>query len=473
MSSRKLGQGPTEPPSNPESRVDHFLDLQGAGQHVDDLQRVMSVDGFRSEGAPTPMRPILLQRERYDAVVEVGRRFVGLLDKVVRHRASDNRELARLVGFHHPPVSLWSDSKKQSSWPLAISRPDIGVEDGVPKVFEINVNSAIGGLTQVPRLEASFLRRPDLRKAWRESPVWSRNVASALARTLLDIGRVLELDPPRVGIVGFQHESDGGGREPAFIDLIDSLCMNGIPTVYVAVQDLRCERGKAYAGKARLDILLRMFVTADAPEAGIDLEPLRRIVAEDAAVLLSPESSDVLSNNRILAWMSEEARGDERGTKTSALRKDDRDFLRRHLPATFDMSSPCKWSENGQTARESLLQDQSKFVLKSNQGHSALGVTIGRECSPEDWARKVDHAFEFGDWVVQERIETDPLNLPVWSEDHNKVVRMDTRVVYGPLLLGDGCGGILMRQSPKKNGDIVSGTTSGISNAVFAYQNNG
>lgn len=460
-----------DPFADPRARVDELLDLDGAREHAEALDRVMSVDGFRSAGAPVPLRPVLLERERYDALVEVGRRFVRIMGEVARRRAGDHRELARLVDFRFPPVSLWSDSDRQTRWALSMARPDIGLVDGVPTVFEVNANSAIGGLTQVPRLDAAFLRRPDLRRAWREHPVSGGSVAAALARTLRTVGRSIGADPPLVGVVGFSHDLDGGGREAAFVDLVDSLCTHGVPTVYVPAQELRCHRGRAWAGRARLDVLVRMFVTADAPEAGIDLEPLRRVVAEDAAVLLAPESAGAFASKRVLAWMTQDSEGlGTRRPGATAMSADDREFVRRHLPRTHVVEAPGTLGTARSAVREHLRRYQCDLVLKGNQGHSAAGVSVGRECSEADWASRVDEALAARDCVVQERVDNDVLELPVWSEESGRAVRLATRAVYGPLVLGEDCGGVVVRHSAADRGDVVSALSGGVANTALAFE---
>lgn len=454
-----------------ESGVDQFLDLGNARKHAKALDQTMSVDGFRSADAPIPLRPVLLERKRYDAVANVARRFVRIMGEVAERRATNHRELAQLVNFRHPPVSLWSNSSRQASWPLLITRPDVGLVDGVPKIFEVNANSAIGGLTQVPRLDSEFLRRPDLRRCWREHPVSSNNVAEVLARALRAVGRSLNIARPRVGVVGFAHHSDTGGNEEAFAGLVDSLCMHGVPAVYVSVQDLRCKRGRAYAGRAELDILLRMFVADDAPAAGIDLEPLRQIIAEDAAILLSPESSGAFASKRVLAWMTQDAEGVS-ATRSGrhAMSVQDRDFVLRHLPRTHIVEAPGTLGRSRSEVRDYLIRSQTELVLKGNQGHSAASVWVGRECLEDDWAGRVDDALASGDCIVQERIDTDVYELPVWSEKVDRAVQLTTRAVYGPLLLGDECGGILMRHSGVELGDVVSGLTAGFVNTALAVE---
>ncbi|WP_285733460.1 hypothetical protein [Nocardiopsis sp. ATB16-24] len=438
--------------------IDDVIDYSEAAEYARSLDMIMSSDGFRSPGSPIPLRPVLMAPDRYEDMVRTAQRVMRLLREVAFSRAGDYRDLARAVDFEYPPVSLWSDSPVQNRWASAMARPDIGMANGVPKVFEVNVNSALGGMTQLSRLDRAFLRRADLREVWREHPVSTNGVASALSRLLCAVGDSMDRRVPHVGIVGFRHDEDKGGSEETYIDLIDELRTHGIPAVYVPAQDVRVRHGKAYAGRVRLDILLRMFVSADAPAAGIDIEPLQRVIAEDAAVVLSPEAAGPLASKRILAWITEAA---------DRMSAQDRAFVERHIPETHIVEAPGTLGSSRRAVRERLLREQHDLLLKGNQGHSAHTVTVGRECTESEWLSLVDEALGSRDHVVQRRIETDLLPIPVYSDVHERVMRPESRVVYGPLLIGERCGGILVRHSDSGLGDVVSGITGGVANTTF------
>jgi hypothetical protein len=401
-----------------------------------------------------------MEQNRYESTVRTARQAMRIIKDVTRARGANYRELARAVDFEYPQVSLWSDSPLQNRWAFAMARPDIGVVGGVPKVFEVNINSALGGLTQLPRLDAAFLGRADLRKAWREHPVSTDSVASALSRLLRAVGDSVGRLVPQVGIVGFRHDEDKGGSEETYLGLLDGLRTHGVPAVYVPAQDVRVRNGKAYAGRTRLDVLLRMFVTADAPAAGIDIEPLRRVIAEDAAVVLSPEAAGPLASKRVLAWITEDA---------EHMCDADRAFVRRHIPETHIVEAPGTLGPDARSVRERLRREQHDLLLKGNQGHSAHTVTVGRECTEAEWLSRVDEALLSRGCVVQRRVETDLLEIPVYSETHGRVLRPASRVVYGPLLIGERCGGIMSRHSDAGLGDVVSGITGGVANTTFRW----
>lgn len=451
---------PTEP-RDPLALLDPGL-LHGpdAAGHALALDRTMSVGLFRTRDSAIPLRPVLLPAAQYTELVTTARHAADLLARVCRARASSPEELARLVDFVRPSVSLWSTSPRQARWSTAMSRPDLVLSGGVPKLLELNVNSALGGLHQVPRMDRAYAGRADIRAAAARFPLSCLSMGTALQSLLTEVGRSIGVERPRVAVLGFDHPEDRNGQEAAYTDVIDTLRLHGLPAVYAQPQDLRPVRGRTLVRGTRVDIIVRDFVTADAADAGIDLAPLRAVVEQDAAVVLAPETGAPYASKRVLAWLTEDA---------PAMSAADRRFVQRHVPPTY-VVRPGALGDTPGTVLRHLLEHQPRLVLKGNQGHSAERVAVGRECPEDRWRELAREAVARGDSVVQDLVPTDTVDVPMYDPGSGASTLVRSKAVYGPLLLRGECGGILARHMDAGRGDIVRTEGGGTMNTTMAWE---
>ncbi|WP_338675996.1 hypothetical protein V1460_25755 [Streptomyces sp. SCSIO 30461] len=451
---------PTEP-RDPQAMLDPGL-LNGpdAADNARALDRTMSVGSFRTRDSAIPLRPVLLPAAQYTELVTTALHAADLLTRVCRTRASSPEELARLVDFVRPSVSLWSTSPRQTRWSTAMARPDLVLSGGVPKLLELNVNSALGGLHQVPRMDRAYASRLDIRAAAARFPFSCLNMGTVLAALLTRVGRSIGVERPRVAILGFDHPEDRNGQEAAYTDVIDTLRLHGLPAVYAQPQDLRLVHGRTLVHGTRVDILVRDFVTADAADAGIDLAPLRAVVEQDAAVVLAPETGAPYASKRVLSWLTEDA---------PFMSPADRQFVERHVPPTH-VVRPGVLGDTPDAVLRHLWEHQPRLVLKGNQGHSAERVAVGRECPEDRWRELTREAVARGDSVVQELVPTDTVHVPMYDPGSGATALVRSKAVYGPMLLDGRCGGILTRHMDAEWGDVVRTEGGGTMNSTMAWE---
>ncbi|NNJ05652.1 hypothetical protein HHX38_16120 [Streptomyces sp. PKU-MA01144] len=433
-----------------------------ARQAATQLDRVMSVGPFRGEDKPIPLRPVFLPRQQYEALPRVARRLRRLMAAACHRRATTPGALAQALEWQRPGPSLWTEDMSQNRWALEMARPDFVLRDGVPQLMEFNVNSAMGGTEQLPRMDRVYWSRPDIRGAAARWPMWSHDAWEERRRLILRAGRAMGRPRPAVAMLGWEEEA-GYGSEAAFADVIADLRSNGIPTFYVRPGELRVRGDHAYAGTNRIDIVLRTFVTADADQGDIDLGPLREIVRRNAALVLSPEACQLYSSKRAIAWLTEDAAS---GVLTSA----DQRFVQRHVPSTHVLRR-----DGGRLVSASgddlsrVLREQENWILKPFQGHSADGIVTGRSCNEAEWNAVIEEAASRGTYIAQQFIESDTMEMPLYNPVDGTSSMVKSRCVLSPLLFGDACGGILARHSGTDKGEIVN-TGTGTMNSTFGWE---
>ncbi|MFD0772357.1 hypothetical protein ACFQZ2_00280 [Streptomonospora algeriensis] len=433
----------------------------GIQDYAADVDNRMGVGIFRSPRAPIPLRPALLEAAAHDDLIESAKRVRRLIRGVCGDPGEDgSASLAHRVNHTPPGFSLWTEDPSQNRFALHMCRPDFIFSGGIPKLMEINVNSAIGGVPQLAKLNQIYWSHPSVSDAARSVPMSSLDPGSALSRMLEDIGRVTDVAYPRIALIGYRSHVDDFGHEIVFSEIIKTLRTNGFPTVYAYPEDLHVrDDGRAYIGNLRIDIAVRTFVTADAPEAGIDLTGLRTVIDEKAALVLSPESAEPYASKRVLAWLTR---------NSNELPSSDRRFIERHIPATYDLGDLDSLPGTTESAkRQWLCSQRPHLVLKGYQGHSGANVHVGRTTAPKIWEELVESALSTGRTVAQEFVEPDVLTLPVYDETEAAPLSRSFKTVFSPLLLGDWCGGILVRQMPDSSGDVVNAYGGGAANMAF------
>lgn len=421
-----------------------------------EIDRQMSVGYFRAESALVPLRPLIIPAVQYRALVDVGLRIRTLVVRACQRRARRLADLAALVRPAAPRSALWTEHPSQVQWATAIARPDLQLASGVPQVLELNVNSAMGGAPQVPRMDNMYWQRTDIRAAANRWQLWSAGPGLARDALLHQVGG-LRADgrPPAIALVGWEDPA-GKGREAAFAEVIGEMRAHGLPARYVQPDGLTVRDGRAYAHGTPADILLRSFTSDDA-DPGVPLTPLRDVIRANAAVVLSPEPGLLFASKLALAWLWRDI--EEMPPEDSA-------FVRRHVPYTWELGP-----ETGDEASYTGLRDQrDRWVLKPWRGHSGDGILIGSETTPLMWEEAVRQARKTGGFIAQRSVVSDVIPVAAFDHASRTVSRVPHRVVFGPMLYGDKCGGVFARHMPAQRGMLIGAFRGAAANCTFAWE---
>lgn len=94
-----------------------------------------------------------------------------------------------------------------------------------------------------------------------------------------------------------------------------------------------------------------------------------------------------------------------------------------------------------------LAENPQRFVLKSARGQAGREVFVGQALEADAWGHAIDQAFEAGDWIAQERVESLPFVARAGERGHTV-----HDVVWGLFLFGDTWGGGFLRSQVREEG---------------------
>jgi hypothetical protein len=193
-----------------------------------------------------------------------------------------------------------------------------------------------------------------------------------------------------------------------------------------------------FLGNRKIDALMEL-VRVNTPPA------IYRLFKGNCIGLYNGPIERILGTKRNLALLSQNAAS---GRFSDA----ERAFVEAHIPWTR-LVSPEAVEYEGETRQLSDLAvaRQDRFVLKKGESVGGKDVLMGRTAHPEEWRQALDTAMAKGDWVVQEIQES--LSYLYQSGAYGCSVH---DMIWGPFVVGDAYGGLVLRMQPKAGGGAVN-----------------
>ncbi|WP_157183230.1 hypothetical protein [Sciscionella marina] len=228
-----------------------------------------------------------------------------------------------------------------------------------------------------------------------------------------------------------------------------NLCPEDIPSVLNDENMSRC-----------LGSGLRYFTVPEWREIGIELCPLVEALRSGRLTLLPSQTSYLLANKRVMAWLS-------RGLPwMSAV---DRQVVDRYLPWTREIH-PGQVDLYGKSVdlEKLLARHQERFVIKKNVGMKAEQVAIGHDATASQWRQELNDAFENDDAVAQEYHSVDTYELAMWPDGARRC-SVPVRPVWNPFFFGRHFGGFGVRYSLTSGHDPISSGHGALANAAHEY----
>ncbi len=429
-----------------------------------EMDGAMEVGTYRHRDGPIPLRPVLMSATQAARLAALSRRLLRLLKRTCDARASCPSELAELLDYHHPVVSLLSDDPATNAAVLDMARPDVVISGGVPRFVECNINSAIGGPEQVARLNQFYRSVPGTGGRWLgDGRLSVPDPHKSRRNAIMSASRARGVPEPRVCILGWS--THGFGSAAYFADVIDDFDRQHIPCVFAVPSDLDFSAGALTHRGQRIDLVLRMFVTADAHEANLDLAQLRQAMRAGATAVLSPELGSLYASKKVLAWLSE---------STDAMAAADRHFVRTHLPWTRVVADgSVTWEGNRASLLDLLIRERERFLLKPVDQHGGDGIVVGRDVDEDVWEKAVSSSSLGGRYVAQEFWAPDPLTVPVLLPAEGAVRFVQAACVFGPMIFGGRLGGVQVRHTDRPTTSMVNafGGRGGVMNSAWIIAN--
>ena len=367
--------------------------------------------------------------------------------------------------LRHDWRSAVDDYSRPPSLPI-VMRPDGIIQKGELKIIDLNVDSGIGGVVEVERLQEHMASNPLLvnRNIILPSP---RCAYLDLVKELALLSATKKGEPVRIGLVGF-NDFDRYNQ-----DISNELCswineLEGIDAVVVAPEMLWQVDGMMSDGIAPFDILYREGALVHTPDRIRSMIQIIRDTARTRTVMFSDPKDLLLDSKASLAFLSELL---EKPASVDDIRV--LDLVERYIPWTrFVRPGIVKFCEQQVDLRELLTDGREMFVLKQLHSHAGKNVIIGSETQHSWWVECVDRALaSHGLWVVQEILASSKEEFTYFNSEHNEVVSVLRRYTVSPFFFGVRMGGALVRLEKDPDRRLLSlPTTSEMGATGFAIR---
>jgi len=408
------------------------------------------------EAPPQPW-PAFLSRQRIESI----RREVGAFTALMRSAPGrifkgDAEALGAFYGFEGEVARAMAMALADGARTRgAIARPDfIYTAEGL-RCLELNLGAALGGWENAYRA-ASYLEVPAISRFLGQRGVEAK-CPNVLARLLAHVlGSALRhFRSRRLNVLFFFPEIGKiwGGLEKLLeregAQIRSALGLEGALWTRDDISGVTSRGGRLYLGSERIHAIV---------EGG--WEPASSAVYRawfgGEVLLWNGLATPVLTDKRNLALVSELVDED-------LWSAEERELIRRFVPPTRRVSTEAVagFGVPG-IGPETLRDERERWVLKPSGGASGVDVFLGSETPEAEWESAVDRAFEAGDWLAQERLESRPF---IFHGGESGPSAHD--VVWSFFLFGETYGGGLIRMVPQVQGTVVNASHGATVGPIF------
>lgn len=382
-----------------------------------------------SLGAVRVIRPVVLDRDAVAHLRTIGIDLARILVDSVRRRARTHAELADLLGYQWSDDTLDLPTREIEQSLARTLRPDIVVTDGVAKVLEFNMDSAIGASHHVDLLSERYARL-------------SNSMLTALPGAVLSRFQEIRVTCGLPAGAQVLIAVSGGGpaevrTSEAFVRWLGPMCErgseSGLDVRAGDIDDLRLdEDGQLWHGSTRVAAVMRLTVP-DVIREGRGRRMLAEAIRRGLPVH-TPQITMMLSDKRVMAWIHEDL---------PLMRAEDAKTVLRHLPRTMWVTDKT----SAQGAR------REAFVLKPGSGYGGSGVVVGKDATDEEWSS----AVRAGDGaVLQEFVQPDGWEMDFFDTRNEQHIVAKTPASLSPFLFGGRLAGVLVRNQIPDGGVLLN-----------------
>ncbi|MGD2088419.1 MAG: hypothetical protein PVH61_19740 [Candidatus Aminicenantes bacterium] len=310
--------------------------------------------------------------------------------------------------------------------------------------IEYNVTSSLGGM-QSPFWEPMYLQTPIFAQLIEDLQlkITLNNVIANLIQHLAEVNRKWYPDEDDINIAFVIHDlktlalmSISGQAKKIDQMYADTLkqkhgSLKG-KVSFCLFEELIIKGDYLYYKDKRIHAVLDNF------RAEIPIQFLE-ILKKENVLIYNGAMSRVLSAKLNISLLSEHEHSE-------LFTREERKIIKKYIPWTRKMV-PGRTTYNGESVNleHMVISRQDDLVLKPSQGYGGKGIHVGRYTTGNQWQEVVRQAFHEGNWIVQQRIEIQPL-LFQWGE--HGCARHES--VWGFYVFGTSFGGIWLRVLPSQ-----------------------
>ncbi len=381
------------------------------------------------------LRPHIMARSQYDAVVSAAAIIAKAVEKLVARALLDNN-LLDLFWLSDRETSMARLDPGYSRLCIS-SRLDAYVSDESFHFFEYNAETPAGVGDQM-QLERVLFGLDHLQQLlvdhshWRPAP--HRRLLHALLSAYREWGGAEAY--PHIAIVDW----NGVATESEFRVLQKYFSDEGYETVITDPATLSYCEGQLFAGDFRIDIVYKRVIIHEFFERCDESHPLARAYCEGRLCMINSFRTKIAHKKATFAIMSDPQ-------FATLFNEEENAVIRAHIPWTRRVDG------NEVDLIDFIKRERDRFVLKPNDDYGGHGVFIGWETPPPDWERALQIALAHP-YVVQERVMMKKVAIPAFGD----AVRMQEMYVdFNPFLFTNEPEGALIRLSSSSLLNMTAG----------------
>ncbi|WP_410631006.1 hypothetical protein [Amycolatopsis sp. cmx-4-83] len=403
--------------------------------------------GTRLESETLAVQPLLTSRTAYDELFAAASGLVRLVRRCVAESAPTRAGRLAALGMADGPFEP-RDEDFESRYADVMARPDVVLGPDGPRFLEFNVSGTFGGPAEVRLFTGAWTR------VYGEGTFFGHDPFSARAAMYKEVCTELGL-PAAVRFLGSIRDRPGARTARYYEEEVEHFVAHSFDASFVEPEDLPV----VPAGS----LLHRYFAVDDWRDLGIDVGPVHDAVAR-GCVLFPPQSSYLLANKKVLAWLSE---------GTAWMSEPDRALVDRYLPWTR-VVKPGPVLRGGVAHRDFAdfaLSHQDELVLKKAVGMMGLQVTLGPFTSESAWRDEVARALADGDTIVQDYVTPGRVPVEMTDETGDGTHVRSIAPVLSPILFGGQPAGCWARYRGTGEDGIIGASGHGATeNVLLAVQ---
>jgi hypothetical protein len=432
-----------------DDAIKHYHSLLG-GPLADDAMEKLS-DGtvkynltFGERPICSVLRPMFIGAPEYEYVKRDSTLTLSAIEKLYRALMADEKLRAEM-GLSPEEEQLVAIDPGFSA-PDASGRLDAFLDSrGDFRFVEYNADSP-GGLLYGDALSEIFMEMEVVREFARDYPLRRIPVRPRILRTLLDCYREWGgREHPRIAIVDWNEVKTRAEFEICR-EYFESM---GYPAIIADPNELEYRGGWLRAGSFQINLVYKRVITGELLSRGGLNHPLVRAVRDRAVCAVNSFRVQTLYKKALFALLDDPA-------YEYLFSPDEIAALRRHVPWTRVLREGfTTYRKQRVDLIDFVSSRRDNLVLKPNGDYGGRGVTLGRQCSDDDWRQVVKDALD-GSFVVQERVEILQQSFPTLAD--GRIVFENRHVDFDPYTWsGDEVEGAGVRLSPSALLNVTAG----------------
>jgi hypothetical protein len=390
-----------------------------------------------------PLRPVLIDRTRYDELGRVMDRLLGLILETALRRATTAGELRKLLGTPDGLIEYLDDEELLGEHLIQSGRPDVLISGGIPKFVEFNIGSEVGCVWDTEGVSTRFAQM------WRNHGLNTLLPADAppspVDQRYQAIVDLLGLEPGSRLTLVLRTEGDYPGSDniPAILKLLDPFIERGkafgLDVDVAPVHWLEADADGRLVNQGRLvDSVFRLFVCTDMPQ-NPGQAALKAAVESGQSRLFTSSAGWLLANKLLLTWLWDDL---------ELLGTDDQELVRRHVPWSRVMTPELV---------DSAIERQAELVLKPADEYGGSGVLVGHECPADEWRAGLALATSGeGSFLLQDYVRPDRLTMDFVNVESGEQLQADVPYSVGQYTFGRQAAGCFLRVGSHEHGEVLN-----------------